>query len=1305
MGTDTTTSIYYFIHLSLKITQIQKQLKKWRFTLARLQSSISTNYIYQPSAHNIREWHVRAPIYENAITYRPRGFPKRQRAKLARTRLLRRITHFGYEATSNQNNENYKENLTFDSDSYPIMVDNGASYSITNDLRDFIEPPVQKGIKINGFDGSKTSARTGTVQWKILDDDGKPHTITLPGTNYVPTAETRMLSPQHWSQATNDLRGTLCTTYGDLMVLKWNKKNYRKSFPICPRNTKNVGIMMSAAGNQQYNQLCNQYDDSSPLAFACTIDFSSQDATAPTIEETNQQNTTMTKETNKQHPLLIEFNDDLDAMDHHPTFNDNIQEYMHWHYRLNHASFNTMYNMARLKLLPQQVSSFIKTMHKTRQKPPLCNDCTCAKACRKQWRQKPTHNSNPPKELKPGDVVSVDQLISSTPGLVACLHGGRPTHERYKGSTIFVDQASDFTYIYHHTELNSTDTVRAKLAFEAEAARHGVTIKHYHADNGLFRSKPFQEALHQRGQTITFTGVGAHHQNGIAEKRIGDLTRRATTLLLHAQRRWPDAITTHLWPYALRCANESRNTYPTKTNDMSPLNRFSKTTNKPSYRHQHHFGCPVYVLQKNIQDGQKPRKWEDRTRIGINLGPSPQHASSVALILNLETGLVSPQFHCSYDDLFESTTGTQARSIPKSKWQKKCGFLHNDNTDSLNVSGSHEDQTSQSEPTEATRTISPDDQNQHVTPAYITRSGRPSRPPDRLAFKALTEPFEISEEDAWLDQHPLAFKAKSDPDSMYYHQAIQQPDKEEFKKAMRKELTAHHMEGNYKLVKKSKIPKGALLLPPVWQLRRKRITKTGEISKWKARLCIDGSRQKQGIHYEETYAPVVSWGATRFFLTLATKNNWKTRQLDFVMAFTQADVERELYMELPKEFFMPGSDITHKDRNKYALKLVKNLYGQKQAGKVWYEHLKERLVTLGFTRSRHDECVFYYGSTIFLVYTDDTILLGPNPDEIEEIVKLLNKNFRIEDQGTLNDYLGVNIEKREDGKLEMTQPTLISSILKDVGLDDPTKGNPATSRTTPAYHTVILSKDEEGENHSKEDFDYRQVIGKLLYLEKSTRPDIACSVHQCARFCAAPKSSHAQAVKRICRYLLGTRNKGLILDPKEDSFDCWVDASHASEWSSKGAENDPNTARSRMGYAICYAGCPMLWASKMQTEIALSSTEAEYIALSQSMRETLPLMWLLEEVRQKGITVDANPCKIHCKIFEDNEGAIEIAKVPKMRPRTKHLNIKYHHFREEVRKGNVSIYHVRTEDQMADMLTKPLEEATFETHRRKMMGW
>ncbi len=224
-------------------------------------------------------------------------------------------------------------------------------------------------------------------------------------------------------------------------------------------------------------------------------------------------------------------------------------------------------------------------MERQRHKPPLCSDCIASKMCRKQWRQKQKQEKReikPTRKLLPGDVVSVDQLVSSTPGLVACLHGGYPTKEKYVGSTVFVDQASDFSYIYHHTSLNSAQTVLAKQAFEAEAKRYGVTIKHYHADNGLFRTKPFEQDIEKKGQTLTFAGVGAHHQNGIAEKRIGDLQRRATTLLLHAQRRWPDAINTYLWPYAIRCANETRNTCPTKTSELSPLNKFCQSNRKPS---------------------------------------------------------------------------------------------------------------------------------------------------------------------------------------------------------------------------------------------------------------------------------------------------------------------------------------------------------------------------------------------------------------------------------------------------------------------------------------------------------------------------------------------------------------------------------------------------------------------------------------------------------------------------------------------------------------------------------------------------
>ena len=364
------------------------------------------------------------------------------------------------------------------------------------------------------------------------------------------------------------------------------------------------------------------------------------------------------------------------------------------------------------------------------------------------------------------------------------------------------------------------------------------------------------------------------------------------------------------------------------------------------------------------------------------------------------------------------------------------------------------------------------------------------------------------------------------------------------------------------------------------------------------------------------------------------------------------------------------------------------------------------MIKLGFKPSEHDECVFYHGTTIFIVYTDDTILLGPDKKEIESIYKKLDATFKIEDQGDLSDYLGIKIIRNSDGTMEWSQPTLTNSILKDLGLVDVKTRNQPTTRTTPSLTTVILtSHDDEPDHDETKSFNYRQVIGKLLYLEKSTRPDIACAVHQCARFCANPKTKHAEAVKRIGRYLLATKDKGLIMKPDKSGLECWVDSAHASEWSNKTATNDPGTARSRMGYVIRYAGCPMHWASKMQTEIALSITEAEYIALSQSMREVLPIIWLLQEAHDHGIPVLTNPPKIHCKVFEDNAGAIEIAKVPKMRPRTKHLNIKYHHFREEVKKGTVSIYHVGTKDQIADIFTKPLDESLFKSLRVKVMGW
>jgi hypothetical protein len=153
------------------------------------------------------------------------------------------------------------------------------------------------------------------------------------------------------------------------------------------------------------------------------------------------------------------------------------------------------------------------------------------------------------------------------------------------------------------------------------------------------------------------------------------------------------------------------------------------------------------------------------------------------------------------------------------------------------------------------------------------------------------------------------------------------------------------------------------------------------------------------------------------------------------------------------------------------------------------------------------------------------------------------------------------------------------------------------------------------------------------------------------------------------------------------------------------AEYNPTTARSRTGFIIFYAGCPITWTSKLQTEIALSATEAEYIALSQSLREVTALFRILREIKDIHPTINYCVPQIHCTAFEDNEGAIEMARCPKMRPRTKHLNIKYHHFREAVANGEIEIKHIRSKLQIADLLTKALIFKLFDKLRSLIMGW
>jgi hypothetical protein len=364
----------------------------------------------------------------------------------------------------------------------------------------------------------------------------------------------------------------------------------------------------------------------------------------------------------------------------------------------------------------------------------------------------------------------------------------------------------------------------------------------------------------------------------------------------------------------------------------------------------------------------------------------------------------------------------------------------------------------------------------------------------------------------------------------------------------------------------------------------------------------------------------------------------------------------------------------------------------------------DKLHQAGFVQSEIDECLFYKGQCVFVLYTDDSILAGPDIQELDEIIKAMQgTGLKLTVEGDISDFLGVQIDRLGKSKFKLSQPHLIQDIITELRLD---KGNVAVKQTTGASSRPLLRHPDSPD--FDDHFDYRRIVGKLNYLEKCTRLDISCAVHQAARFVAQPKIEHGKAIKWLGRYLVGSKDKGLIYSPGDQSFDVYVDASFTGDWDPANAEWDQDTARSRTGYVIMYASCPIIWASKLQSEIALSTTESDYLAISAATREVLPLMDLTSEMAHHGCGLTALNPKIHCRVFEDNSGAVELAssvKNPKMRPRTRHINTKYHHFRSKVQDGLLSIHAISTEDMLADILTKVCNESIHTKLRKPMMGW
>ncbi|MHA7927784.1 MAG: Ty1/Copia family ribonuclease HI, partial [Marinobacter sp.] len=308
------------------------------------------------------------------------------------------------------------------------------------------------------------------------------------------------------------------------------------------------------------------------------------------------------------------------------------------------------------------------------------------------------------------------------------------------------------------------------------------------------------------------------------------------------------------------------------------------------------------------------------------------------------------------------------------------------------------------------------------------------------------------------------------------------------------------------------------------------------------------------------------------------------------------------------------------------------------------------------------------------------------------------RGFQLKKEGPFHEFLGVSIDRNATtNQITMTQTGLIQKIITTTGLDD------CNRNWTPAAQ-LALGSDPLGKPFS-ESWEYSSVVGMLLYLATNTRPDIAFAVSQVARFNHSPKASHAKAVKQIVRYLAGSADKGISfkLSNKLDLL-CYVDADFAGLYKRE-PDRDPTSVKSRSGFIISLGGCPLVWRSKLLTEIALSTLESEYAALSQAMRALIPIRRLILDAARRLKLPDTLVSTISAKVFEDNNGALQLATTQRITDRTKHFLLKYHFFWHHVRQGVINIAKIESALNVADYLTKGLDRTTFERLRKIIQGW
>ncbi len=993
-----------------------------------------------------------------------------------------------------------------------------------------------------------------------------------------------------------------------------------------------------------------------------------------------------------------------------PSLSDSRQySTMLWHHRLAHCNIEKIPTMQRhwivdgLYSIPRTDS--IHSMN--------CKGCALGKSTRAPFQQVSSRipATRPLMRIfhdNSGAVNIPDEKTNSIRNWIKALGT-----EKYL--SLIVDEYSGYLIgkpIY--TKDQSVDHIIDTITLEENQTGHHVQIVNGD-DSGEFRTARLLEFFRKKGIIRNTTTKGTPQHNAIVERAMRTVFNATRAILIHANLHYV------FWGYAVLAAIYALNLLPTYRNERKSRTELFRRY-KPSVGRLRVFGCDAIV---NILKEDKNSKVEQNGILCIFIGYDQSRENGylffdpeqMRVITSRDAVFHEDRFSCGRDkiqtpkgvgellleekkrDIVEDDGGTPipaTLSLGPGVVIEPENMPENKSSGNNNVVGVDsvvrmEDSISESKEINSNNPVFSISQPSPMNDEATRRSTRRRKHPDYLGDMIPSEIL-MSEEYHLVEEGPSN-----------YTDAMSLPEAKQWQEACQAELDSHDKNQSWTLVKRTH---DIHVIPSRWVLVVKIDPSNGK-RKYKARFVVKGFRQVNGVDYfdDQISSSVLASKSLRIILAISVIEGHELHQMDAISAFTQSQLDQDVYAEQP-EGFQKGQSLV--------CKLNKAVYGLKQASYLWQQDVKKFMIKLGFTPCILDDNLFFKRSItkrIILVgtYVDD-ILSSFHPEDQKEFMKFVDEmqnRFTLKVIGNPQSILGMKVEYEKGNKiLSLSHRQYIEQLLSRHSMERAkSQPTPQTEEQLGPEHCPTM----ESERREMSQYPYRQMVGELLYLANTSRPDLSHCVGVLSRFVENPGRKHWDAAKRVLRYLEGSKDIGLIfngnatvqknqylttdgtIEINPPNLQYQLQAFSDADWG-----RDMHGRKSIYGYIIHLNGCPIGWTSKKQTFVAHSTCESEYVGMSEATRE---LRWIFQILQEMKMSVNV-PI-----LYGDNHSAISIASNKRMDNRIKSIDIKYHYIKDEVNSKRIDLRDVPSENNIADIFTKPLARIRFHRLRNLVMGY